>query len=130
MLTGITTKSMQVFGVIIGSVQDEFKLEVDTTKVNKRELLVQENPRYKEIPEANSLLKGVRMDDDDTKHRLPIHIILGANDLAKIRTGKLLRVGRRGDPVAEFTRFGWTIMSPGADRVLPTAYLAINSNIY
>ena len=128
MLTGITTRTMQVFGVVIGSVQDEFKLEVDITKVNKRELLVLENPRYKEILEANSHLYGVRMDDDDTKDRLPVHIILGANDFAKIRTGERLRVGRRGDPVAEFTRFGWTIMSPGAYRELATAYLAINSN--
>ncbi|XP_068720014.1 uncharacterized protein [Montipora capricornis] len=128
MLTGITTRTMQVFGVVIGSVQDEFKLEVDITKVNKRELLVLENPRYKELLEANSDLNGVRMDDDDTKDRLPVHIILGANDFAKIRTGERLRVGRRGDPVAEFTRFGWTIMSPGADRELATAYLAINSN--
>ncbi|XP_068679106.1 uncharacterized protein [Montipora foliosa] len=128
MLTGITTRTMQVFGVVISSVQDEFKLEVDITKVNKRELLVLENPRYKEILEANSHLNGVRMDDDDIKDRLPVHIILGANDFAKIRTGERLRVGRRGDPVAEFTRFGWTIMSPGADRELATAYLAINSN--
>ena len=37
-------------------------------------------------------------------------------------------MGRRGDPVAEFTRFGWTIMSPGADRDLSPAYLAVNSN--
>ena len=128
MLTGITTRMMQVFGLVIGSVQDEFKLEVDITKVNKRELLVLENPRYKEILEANSHLNGVRMDGDDTKDRLPVHIILGANDFAKIRTGEHLRVGRRGDPVAEFTRFGWTIMLPEADRELATAYLAINSH--
>ena len=98
------------------------KLEVDITKVNKQELLDLENQHYKEILEANSHLKGVRMDDDDTKDRLPVHIILGANDFAKIRAGELLRVGRHGDPVAQ------TIMSPGADRELSTAYLAINSN--
>ena len=68
------------------------------------------------------------MDDDVEKERLPLHIILGANDFAKIRTGERLRVGRRGDPVAEFTRFGWTIMAPGADRDLSPAYLAVNSN--
>ena len=120
MLTGITTRTMQVFGVVISSVEGDFKLEVDITKVNKRELLVLENPRYKQILEANPHLNGVRMDDDDEKERLPVHIILGANDFAKIRTGERLRVGRRGDPVAEFTRFGWTIMSPAADRGVVT----------
>ena len=93
MLTGITTRTMQVFGVVISSVEGDFKLEVDITKVNKRELLVLENPRYKQILEANPHLNGVRMDDDDEKERLPVHIILGANDFAKIRTGERLRGG-------------------------------------
>ena len=127
MLTGITTRMMQVFDVVISSVTGDFKLDVDITKVNKRELLVLENPVYKQIIEANPHLKGVQMDDDDTKKMLPVHLILGANDFAKIQTGERLRVGGRGDPVAEFTRFGWTIMSPGADGGLSPAMLAVNS---
>ena len=79
MLTGITTRTMQVFDVVISSVSSDFKLGVDITKVNKRELLVLENPCYEQIIEANPHLKGVRMDDDDTKKRLPVHMILGAN---------------------------------------------------
>ena len=38
-----------------------------------------------------------------------------------------LRVGRRGDPVAERTRFAWAIMSPGTD--LSNAYLTVNSTV-
>jgi len=119
---------MQVFDVVISSVAGDFKLDVDITKVNKRELLVLENPGYEQVIEANPHLKRVRMDDDDTKKMLPVHIILGANDFAKIRTGERLRVGRRGDHVAEFSRFGWTIMSPGVDSGLSPALLAVNSN--
>ena len=40
MLTGVTTRTMQVFGVGISSVTGDFELEVDVTKVNKRELLI------------------------------------------------------------------------------------------
>ena len=36
MLTGITTRTMQVFDVVISSVAGDFKLDVDITKVNKR----------------------------------------------------------------------------------------------
>ena len=39
----------------------------------------------------------------------------------------LLHVGCRGDPVAEFMRFGWALMSPGAETDLSSVYLAINS---
>ena len=104
-LTGVTTRTMQVFGVVISSVAGDFELEVDVTKVNKKELLILENPRYNQLIEGSSHLKGVRMDDVDEK---AVHLILGANEFAKIRTGERLRVGRRGDPVAEYTPFGWT----------------------
>lgn len=36
MLTGITTRTMQVFDVVIKSAAGDFKLDVDITKVNKR----------------------------------------------------------------------------------------------
>ena len=68
------------------------------------------------------------MDDEDTRQMLPVHIMLGANDFAKIRTGERLRVECRGDPVAESTRSGWTVMSPGADSGLSPALLVVNSN--
>ncbi|PFX12136.1 hypothetical protein AWC38_SpisGene23954 [Stylophora pistillata] len=110
------------------SVAGDFKLDVDITKVNKRELLVLENPSYKPLIKANPHLKAVRMDDEDTKQMLPVHIMLGANDFAKIRTGERLRVGCRGDPVAESTRSGWTVMSPGADSGLSPALSVVNSN--
>ena len=45
----------------------------------------------------------------------------------KFAAGKRLRVGRRGDPVAEFMRFGWALMSPGAETYLSPVYLAVNS---
>ncbi|PFX12713.1 hypothetical protein AWC38_SpisGene23283 [Stylophora pistillata] len=67
------------------------------------------------------------MDDCDTKARLPVHVIISVNDFAKIRTSDPLRVGRRGDPVAERTRFGWTIMSSGTD--LGNVHLAVNSTV-
>ena len=76
---------------------------VDVTKVNKKELLILENLRYNQLIEGSSHLKGVRMDDVDEKAKLPVHLILSANEFAKIRTGERLRVGRRGDPVAEYT---------------------------
>ena len=52
---------------------------------------------------------------------------MGANDFSKIRTGERLRVGRREDPVAEFTRFGWALISPGAETDLSSVYFAVNS---
>ena len=68
------------------------------------------------------------MDDVDEKANFHVHLTLGANEFAKVRTGERLRVGRRGDPVAEYGRFGWTIMSPGADQGLSLFHFVVNSN--
>ena len=90
MLTGITTRTMQVYSVQVSSLANDFSL----------------NPRYSTLIQEYEHLKEVHMDDDDPKDLLPIHLIFGANDYAKIRTGEKLLVGRMGEPVAEPTRFG------------------------
>ena len=49
------------------------------------------------------------MDDLDTKNILPVHLILGASDYARIKT----RIGALNEPIAEKTKLGWTVISPG-----------------
>jgi len=57
MLTGITTRTMQTFDVVMESVTGEFKLNVNITKVERRELLTLDNPRYKGLLSNHSHLK-------------------------------------------------------------------------
>ena len=66
------------------------------------------------------------MDDYDEKDTLPVHLILGASEYVKIPTNENLHVGNTGEPVAEHTRFGWVLMSPGEDGVGTLGCLAIN----
>ena len=55
------------------------------------------------------------MIDTGTTSQLPIHVILGSGDYARIKTPKKPLIGRDGEPVAERTKFGWTILSPGVE---------------
>ena len=57
------------------------------------------------------------MHDTDTKNQLPIHVILGTNDFAKIKMGTHPRVGQIGEPFAEQAKMVWVIMSPGRESV-------------
>ena len=127
MLTGVTTRTMQVYDVKMHSLSGDFDLDVNATKIERTELLSLENPKYDEMMRNYPHLEGVHMDDDDNKELLPIHLILGANDYAKIRTSEGLRVSRSGEPVAEHTKFGWSIMSSGADQEVSLGCLAVNS---
>ena len=85
------------------------------TKVDRRTLLSLGNPRYKELVERYDHLKEVTMDDVDEKEELPVHLILGTNEYAQIKTETRPKIGKPGEPIAELTRLGWTIMSPGSE---------------
>ena len=54
------------------------------------------------------------MNDTDENEQLPVHIILGASDFAKIKIEKSPRVGKIGEPLAELTKMGW-VMFPGRE---------------
>ena len=60
-------------------------------------------------------LKKVRINDTDKKEQLPVHIILGASDFAKIKIEKVPRVGEVDEPFAELTKMGYVMMSPGRE---------------
>ena len=56
------------------------------------------------------------MDDGDTKPQLRIHLVPGYGEYARIKTSSKPLIGKEdGGPVAEKTKFGWVIMSPGLE---------------
>ena len=60
-------------------------------------------------------LKGVEIYDVDLKRELPVHLILGTREYARIKTETTPKMGKPGEPIAELTRFGWTLLSPGSE---------------
>ena len=127
MLMGVTTRKVELTSVKIANLSGSFHLNVEVTKVDKSELLSLANPKYPELLARHPYLKGVKMDDNDQKNELPVHIILGASEFARIKTEVQPKVGHPGEPVAEKTRFGWTIMSPGKEAELSQMMLTQTS---
>ena len=58
-------------------------------------------------------LSDIIITDHDTKTDLPVHFILGTGYYTKIKTQERARVGQPGEPIAELTRLGWVVISPG-----------------
>lgn len=127
MMMGVVTKPVEIFKVQISSLKGDFLLETDVTLVNKRQLLSLENPRYQQVLERYDHLKGVKMDDMDTKEFLPVHLILGVCDHTKIKTETAPLIGATNEPIAEKTKFGWTIISPGKEVDLSPMFLTQTS---
>ena len=108
-----TTRKVEIYDVEISELSEKFKINSAVCKVEKSTLLSLPNQKYKAIIDQHKHLAGTNMNDNNTKQELPIHIILGASDYATITVLEMPKLGSPGEPVAELTRFGWVIMSPG-----------------
>ena len=65
---------------------------------------------HPEIAKENYIhLHDIKFSDISVKEALPIHAILGVKDYAHIKMGNI-RKGKDGDPIAEETALGWTLM--------------------
>ena len=120
-VTGIITKEIETYDVQVCDLKEKFTIPVKVTKVDRGELLSVDNPKYQEMIASYPHLKGV--EDLDTKSQLPVHLIFGASEYCKIKTRKPQITGATGKPVAELTRFGWTIISAGEEASLKKMFL-------
>ena len=101
MMLGAVTKQVEIFQVQVSSTSGDFCLDTEVTKVDKNQLLSLENPRYEQCLTKYAHLKGIEMEDKDSKDIMPVHLILGASDYAKIKTKTAARVGALGEPIGE-----------------------------
>ena len=113
MLMASKTSKLEIYDMKLDSLNGSFSLPVKATKVNKSELLSIDNPNYPELITQHPHLKGVTMNDNDVKDSLPVHVILGSGEYAKIKSQTKPRIGSEKAPIAELTKFGWFLMGPG-----------------
>ena len=129
MMMGVTTKPVELFNVKISSLKRDFTINTEVTKVHKRELLSLENPRYKQCLDKYEHLKGVEMDNLDNKNIMPVNLILGTSDYARIKTETAPRIGALNEPIAEKTKLEWTIISPGKEVDLTPMFMTQTSSL-
>ncbi|XP_028416198.1 uncharacterized protein LOC114539993 [Dendronephthya gigantea] len=129
MLLGTTTRKLDIFQIGIQSVDGDFSLEANLTKIDKQQLLLLPNPQYDQVLRKYQHLDGVVIKDEDPKEQLPIHLILGVGEYSKIKTSSRQKVGVPGEPVAELTKFGWILLSPGQGIDLSQMFLTQTSSV-
>ena len=127
MMLGAVTREMELSTINVEALDRKFKMNVSVTKIDKHKVLSVDNPNYQKLIASYPHLQGVRIEDNDQKSKLPIHLILGASDYLCIKTDEPPRVGKTGDPVAEKTKFGWTIIAKGKE-IDYTAMLLTQTN--
>ena len=124
-----TKREKEIHNVVIESLSGNFQLETEVTKVNRGVLLNLENLGYKDMVATYDHLKGETMDDTEVKKELPVHLILSTSEYAQIKTETTPKIGKPGKPIAELTRLGSTIMSPGSESDLTNMFLTQTSAV-
>ena len=79
--------NVYIYEIDTESLDGKHQMKVKLLKVNKPELLAVENPQYADPLQGNTL-------DKDTKSQLPVHVIFGSGDYARIKTDANPRVGK------------------------------------
>lgn len=128
MMLGSADKYVTIYKMNIQSVDHKFNLDAEVTKVDRNELMTLTNPRYENIIRNYTHLRDIVMIDTDKKPELPIHLILGTSEYARIKTATKPRIGKSGEPIAELTKLGWTILSPGKESDLTNMFLTQTSH--
>ena len=72
-----------------------------------------DNPHYNNLQRDLDHLKQANFIDVDQKAQLPVHIVLGSGEYARIKTPTNPLVGTDGQTIAEKTKLGWSFMIPG-----------------
>lgn len=106
---------LETYQLKVESIDHQYEMEVRMMKVDKAQLLTVDNPHYEELIRDHAHLKGITVNDYDKKSKLPVHIVLGSGEYARIKTKSLPRIGKEHEPVAELTKLGWFLMSPGQE---------------
>ena len=96
MMLGSSTTNVQIYSATLGAVNGSFDMNIELTKVHKPQLLTLDNPNYATLLSKYSHLKGVKIEDNDTRPQIPIRVVLEASEYATIKTSTAQRVGKPG----------------------------------
>ncbi|XP_046843226.1 uncharacterized protein LOC124437276 [Xenia sp. Carnegie-2017] len=114
LLTSKTTR-LEIYEGEVEAIDSDYSMKVKLIKVEKEELLTVDNSHYENLQREFEHLKNAKFVDNDQKAQLPVHIVLGSGEYARIKTRTNPLVGTEGQPIAEKTKLGWFAMSPGVE---------------
>ena len=86
MMLYTANRKLSVYNVTIKNLEDKLQFTTEIKAVDKDVLLNVLNLAYRTMLTKYLHLTGIKMNENQTKATLPIHVILGANDFTKIKT--------------------------------------------
>ena len=101
MLMHTTLHKIKIYQLAIANLDGSFHHLVEVSKAEKDVLLKVSTPNYVKMVQKFKHMKGIKVEDNDPKSKLPVHPILGLSEYSKIKMEVVPRAGNPGEPVAE-----------------------------
>jgi len=98
-----------IYHLEVRNMQGEFQFNTEAATLSK--LTTVSNARPEVVQQKFEHLKDIKFSDVSEKDELEVHVIIGLEDLGKLKTGRYIR-GEENQPVAEETKLGWTLLGP------------------
>ena len=70
-MLGSSTTNVEIYSATLGAVNGSFDMNIKLTKVHKPQLLTLDNPNYATLLSKYNHLKGVKIEDKDTRPKIP-----------------------------------------------------------
>ena len=84
-LTNSTTKKFKIYNLKVENLDESLSFQTELNKLEGEVLITLPNPKYNKMMKNYDHLKGIKMNERDTKPELPVHVILGVSDYVKIK---------------------------------------------
>ena len=75
MMLGSSTTNVEIYPATLGAINGSFDVKIELTKVHKPQLLTLDNPNYATLLSKYSHLKGVKIEDNDSRPQISIHVV-------------------------------------------------------
>ena len=105
MMIGSVTKNIELYKIRANSLESDFYLEMQVSKIEREKLLVLE------IIAKYNHLQAAEMIDKDNKAELPVQLVIGANEYTQIKTENAPKIGRQGEPNSQLPK-GRSLVGP------------------
>lgn len=108
------TQKLPACKIQLHSTGEKYSINIKVNKLVRPVVTILTNLRTTNLKRKYLHLSGLQFYNNVRKDQHPIHIILMAGDIEKLESSEFISE-KAGEPVAEKTFFGWTLIGDGSE---------------
>ena len=96
MMIRTTTRNIKIYQVEVSDVEGNYSIDLEVSKVDNSVFISLTNPNNQSLCMECNHLKDITVNNKDTKSLLPVHLVVGASEYARIKRKTPPRMAKPG----------------------------------